>query len=359
MTSLYKSVLFEIRPRLQCVNAFITLSSGHQTIEVTLDDEIVIMTIGTEVARIPCRGIKIISNSVSCLKVTDTFVTFRFFTESAEEIGSFKTELLQNTISSEESLSNKPLLSNGVKYVLKCINCNRSLSDPIEYTRILPLPSESSDASDWFCHNHGENTNISLDPKPSDIFYSQCFVHMNAKCVSNVKSCKQVFVCKFCLQWLGTKHNDSTIKIWFNTIKFTHAYGSISSCSLDDAFQTIKNSLKYSLHNATKLLLSCNTSSTQTGTIMLWVLEKKLQILFGDTNVKEYNVAKVLFKFVSKDEHLLRQWENDSLVTSVDISKPMMVELLTNLHKCNKLFPLEYSKSNGFNVSYAFLYDIF
>ncbi|XP_072388260.1 E3 ubiquitin-protein ligase E3D [Diabrotica undecimpunctata] len=359
MTSLYKSVLFEIRPRLQCVNAFITLSTGHQTIEVTLDDEIVILTIGTEVAKIPCRGIKIISNSVTCLKVTDKFLTFRFLTESAEEIGSFKTELLHNTVANEESLNNKPLLSNGVTYVLQCINCNRSLSDPIEYTRILPLPSENSDASDWFCHNHGEKTNISLDPKPSDIFYSQCFVHMNAKCVSNIKSCKQVFVCRFCLQWLGTKHNNNTIKIWFNTIKFTHYSGSISSCSLEDAFQTIKNSLRYSIHNASKILLSCHTSSTQTGTIMLWVLEKKLQILFGETNVKEYNVAKVLFKFVSKDEHLLQQWENDSLVTSVDISKPMMVELLTNLHKCNKLFPLEYSKSNGFNVSYAFLYDIF
>lgn len=360
MAEVYKTVLLEIRPRLQCVNAFIKLCTNSNPIEVVLDNDAILLLINKEITKIGCKNMKIVRNSLSSLKMTDDFLSFRFLTEMTHENkGSFKAEFLQNTVASIESLSNKPLLSTNSRYIIQCTNCKKSLSNCLQFHRILPLPSDTLDASDWFCHNHGNSAGISLDPKPSDLFYSQCLVHINIECVNDLKVSDNVLVCKFCLKWLGTKHNNNTIKLWFNTVTFYNDNTSICSSSLEDCFQVIKNTLKVSLHNASKLILSCQSSSTSTDTLLLWVLEKKLHILFGKECLKDHHVAKVLFKFVKIDDILLKEWQNDSLVSNIDISKPMMVDLLTNLYECNKLFPLEYSKSNDFRVSYLFLTEIF
>ncbi|XP_056647928.1 E3 ubiquitin-protein ligase E3D [Diorhabda sublineata] len=360
MAEVYKTVLLEIRPRLQCVNAFIKLCSNRNPIEVVLEHDAILLLINKEITKIGCKNMKIVTNSLSSLRVTVNFLSFRFLTEiTHENKGSFKAEFLQNTVASIESLSNKPLLSTNSRYIIQCANCKKSLSNHLQFHRVLPLPSETLDASDWFCHNHGNSGSISLDPKPNDLFYSQCFVHINIECAINLKVSNNVLVCKFCLKWLGKKHNNNTIKLWFNTVMFSNDNTSIASSSLEDCFQVIKNTLKLSLHNASKLILSCQTSRTNTDTLLLWVLEKNLHILFGEECLKDHHVAKVLFKFVKIDDILLKEWHDDSLVSNIDISKPMMVDLLTNLYKCNELFPLEYSKSNDFRVSYLFLSEIF
>lgn len=356
-----KSILLEIRPRLQCVNVFITLTSNPVSIEVLLENEGVLLVLGKEITRVPCKNIQVLKNSLSSLKISDKSMSFRFLTNnSLEKVGTFKAEFLQNTVASIESLSNKPLLSKGTRYTIHCSNCKKALSDAIEFSRILPLPSDGSDSSDWFCHNHGNKTDFSLDPKETDVFYSQCFVHMNVNNLKNLKHSNKVLACKYCLQWLGIQHNDITLKFWFNTVTFSSDTGSIHTSSLEDIFQTIKSCFKYSFHNSSKLFISCKTSPNSVNTLLLWVLEKKLQILYGEPDVVEHNVAKVLFKFIEKDNNtLVNQWRNDTLVSILDISKPMMIDLLNKLHKCNKLFPLEYSKSNDFKVSYLFLYDSF
>ncbi|KAJ8964103.1 hypothetical protein NQ314_005128 [Rhamnusium bicolor] len=358
----YKSVILEVRPRLQSVNAFITLLNESKSITIFLENEDIQITKDGITSTIPCNGMNIMPNSLSSLKIIDNYITFRFATNNSllESLGGFKTEFLQNTVASIESLSNKPLLSKGINYTIQCINCSKSLNIPIKFQRILPLPSDNADPGDWFCHAHGSQDNISLDPKEADIFYTHCYVHINKINVPNIRGNDKVVVCKFCLNWLGTVFNPNTLRLWFNTVKFLDNNAAISTISLTDVFHSIKDILKHSLYNSIKLMLTCQTSVTQVDSVLIWIMEKKLQILFDGSGVlKKYDVAKVLFKFSKSDEELFTQWQNDSMVNTVNISKPMILDVLKHLHKFNKAFPLEFSKSNDFSVSYLFMYDPF
>lgn len=357
----YKLAILEIRSRLRSVNAFIHLNETGKP-EIVLDEDSIKIVIGEEVAKISCKDIKILPHSLSSVQIADNYLTFRFGTDNNpfENAGGFETELLQNTVSSMESLSNKPLLSKGIKYVISCINCGRSLTEPLQFDRILPLPSDGTDPSEWFCHNHGGKNEFNLDPKLTDIFYTHCLVHINASNIKNVNSTDKVLVCKFCLNWLGIKHNKNTVRFWHNTVKFTNNDTAISTFSLPDVFQSIKSSLNHTLHNSIKLIITCQSTSNTLDIILLWILEKNLRILFDDSSsAKISEVAKVLFKFVEDTDKMFLQWHNDTLVDTISISKPMMTELLRHLYKYNKILPKEFSKSNEFFVSYLFLYDTF
>ncbi|KAG5897333.1 hypothetical protein JTB14_030219 [Gonioctena quinquepunctata] len=348
------------KPRLQSVNAFISLSAEQDYVEVVLEKESIRLIIENGTEEVPCNDINIVQNSLSSMKVTNKFLMFRFATNNSfKKIGGFKTELLQNTVASMESLSNKPLLSKNTGYTIHCINCGKCLTNCIKFDRVLPLPSENADVGEWFCHDHGNQMNgMSLDPKDTEVFYSQCFVHLNIKSVLNIRNSGKLIVCKFCLQWLGVRHNAFTIRLWLNTVKFLNSNNCISTSSLDDVFKTIKSVFNHSIHGSFRIILTCQTSSNCVDGILIWILEKNLQILFnGSGKVKKYEVAKVLFKFVNSDETVFKLWEKDSMVSTLSVSKIMMVDLLKHLHKFNKLFPPEYSESNDFKISYLFLQD--
>lgn len=355
----YKLAVLEIRPRLRSVNAFVLLNHMAKA-EVLLESDSISIVLDNKISIIPFRDFKIVDNSLSSVTTMDQFITFRFATDNNlyDTTGGFKTELLQNTVASIESLSNKPLLSKNTNYVINCINCGKSVTDSMKFERILPLPSENLDPSDWFCHSHGNQSDFNLDPKSTDIFYTHCFVHINIGQVLNIKSKDKIVVCKFCLNWLGLKHNKNTLKLWHNTVKFVSSDTSIYTHSLADVFQSIKSILNHSLHNSIRLIVTCQTTSQHLDIILLWILEKKLQILFDDIDcTKTCEVAKVLFKFIQDSNEIYRQWQNDAFVNTISISKPMMTELLKHLHKFNKVLPKEFSKSNDFTVSYLFLYD--
>nr|XP_023017168.1 E3 ubiquitin-protein ligase E3D-like isoform X1 [Leptinotarsa decemlineata] len=358
-SGIFQTIILELRPRLQSVNAFVSLSKEPESVEVVLGKESIRVITDKGLDEIPCGDINAVQCSLSGMKICDKFLTFRFATNNPLEIGGFKTELLQNTVASIESLSNKPLLSNNTAYTIQCLNCGKSLTDSVKFDRVLPLPSENSDASDWFCHGHGNQMNgFSLNPKKTDCFYSQCFVHIHSESVANVKCSGKLAVCRFCLQWLGIQQNPTTIRLWFNTVKFVGSNSCVSTSSLQDAFKTIRNSFKYSVHSTVRVILTCQTSSSQVDAVLIWILEKNLQILFnGSGSVKKHEVAKVLFKLAGSDEPTLKMWQDDAMVSSFSVSKIMMVDLLKHLHKFNKMFPSEYSKSNEFKISYLLLYD--
>ncbi|KAJ8969663.1 hypothetical protein NQ317_004893 [Molorchus minor] len=309
---------------------------------------------------IPCVDLTVVPNSLTSLRIVENYVTFRFATNNvSENFGGFKAELLQNTVASIKSLSNKPLLNKSTNYAIQCGNCSRHINVvPIKFERILPLPSDTASVSDWFCHAHGTQDNIKLDPKANDLFYTHCYMHINRSNIVNVKGNNKVIVCKSCLCWLGTIHNPNTIRIWLNTVKFVDNNTSILTNSLTDVFYSIKDVFRNSLFNSIKIMLSCHSSSTLLDSILLWIMEKKMQIqLVESGTVKKHDVSKVLFKFVTNGCETFSQWQNDSQVTNLNVSKPMILSLLKHLQKFNKMMPPEFSKTNDFYLSYLFLYD--
>ncbi|XP_018564708.1 uncharacterized protein LOC108906050 [Anoplophora glabripennis] len=357
----YKTVILEVRPRLQSVNAFVSLLNCNTTVKIILDEEQIKIIDDDRVSTILCKGINAVPNSLSSFKQTDNYIVFRFVTNnSLENLGSFKTELLQNTVASIESLSNKPVLTKGVNYTVQCINCSKALNVPIKFQRILPLPSDSSDPNEWFCHAQSSKDNVSLDPKETDIFYTHCYLHINKSNLLNIKGNDKVIVCKFCLNWLGIIYNQNTLRIWLNTVKFLDNNSAISTDSLSDIFHSFKDIFRHSLYNSLKLMIVCQTSSSQSDSVLIWVLEKKLQIFIETSGgLKKFDVAKVLFKYAKSEDEAFKQWQSDSMINLLNISKPMMLNTIKHLHKFNKMLPPLYSKSNDLSVSYIFMYEPF
>lgn len=357
----YKTVILEVRPRLQSVNAFISLLNSDATVKIILDNEQIKIIEDDRISTIVCKGVSAVPNSLSSFKQTDSYVVFRFvMNNNLENLGGFKTELLQNTVASIESLSNKPLLAKGINYTIQCINCSKALNTPLKFLRILPLPSDNANPDDWFCHAHGSNDSTSLDPKETDIFYTHCYLHISKANLLDIKGNDKVIVCKFCLNWLGIVFNRNTLRIWLNTVKFLDNNSTISTDSLSDTFHSFKDVFRHSLYNSLKLMIICQTSSSQCDSVLIWVLEKKLQIFIETSGgLKKFDVAKVLFKFAKSGDEAFKQWQNDSMVNAINISKPMILGILKHLHKFNRILPPLYSKSNDFSVSYIFMYEPF
>nr|CAH7738023.1 unnamed protein product [Callosobruchus chinensis] len=353
-SNMYELIILEIRPRLCSVNGFIKFSKRPDDVKVSLEDGLKLVFDG-KVKIIPCQLTGVVKNSLS-VKVNDTHVIFRFATKNGGS-GSFKTEVLQNSAAVVEFSADKPLFSVNTPYTCLCKKCKAALTNTLIFKRALPLPSENLDPSEWFCHK-SDASSFSLDPKLSDIFYTHCSVQLNSEYIQNTDETSKVLLCKSCQNWLGVKYNDKTVKFWLNTVEFTSDNRSITTSGLQDAFDVIKGVFNHKLQSSTKIMLCCQTASNVAEAVLLWVLEKKLEVFFDDTREeKKCEVAKVLYKSVANQDKMFDQWKNDVMVETIDVSKEMVVEVLNHLTLYNEVLPDEFSTSNDLSVSYLFMYN--
>lgn len=351
--------VLEIRSRLKSVNAFVKFSKNpDECPSIILEDGVIRITVESSVINIPCTDFTIVTDSVSNIILSENVVVFRFSIENIDKNkGCFKTEVLINSAERGEFTNNKPLLQRNTNYLIQCLSCGRNISDVLKFKRVLPLPSVSASPGDWFCHTSNENFNFKM--QSDEVFYSNCFVHLRMSNLPMIRERGRVFVCNHCLNWIGVKCDVNTMKIWHNTVKFINNTTVVQTCGLSDLFESIKNLFNFS-NASIKLIVDCQSHPEKSDILLLWILEKKLQIFYKDLNhSKSYNVAKVLFKFVNTNDLIYKQWRGDSLVESISISKPMLMELLKHLHKFNNIFPKEFSMSNEFQISYLFLYNQF
>lgn len=354
----FVSVILEIRPRLKSANVFMKFNRTLNKCPSVILEKNSVRIVSEQISLdIPCKDFTVVANSLSSVKFNENFLVFRFSTQNiVEDRGRYKTELLLNTSDKCGISLNKPLIVADTNYIVYCINCNRALTDTIRFNRVLPLPSENSNPNDWFCHNHNKSS-FDFSPKSEDLFYAHSHVHLHISNVPFIKNSGGVFVCKYCLNWIGVKSNKKTVRLWHNTTKFVNNTKSVESSSLSDMLQSIRQEL-VNLNSSARLIITCQTSSDKMDVLLLWILEKKLQILFkNSTSIEPHNVAKVLFKFVNSNDSTYIEWDNHFSVNAISVSKPMLVDLLKHLYKFNKNFPTEFAKSNGFHISYLFLYD--
>ncbi|KAK9710024.1 HECT-like Ubiquitin-conjugating enzyme (E2)-binding [Popillia japonica] len=355
----HNDYLIEIRPRLQSVNVLVNLKRQLKSPQISLSSDSIYITEDI-VFKVPCKKLKIVYNSLNNVQITDKFISFRFSTTN-DGFGSFKSEILQLE-NCNDSIVSKFYFGNNSSLKIQCGNCLQIFSEN-NFKRILPLPSEHSEPSDWFCHNHGNKdetvNNNTLDPQESDFFYSICYCHLNSKLLKGCLKSAPNLVCRRCLAWIGIILNDISFKVWFNTVQISDNVKILKSSALNDTILTIKSILKDSLLTSARIILRCQINKTQIDYLLLWVIEKKLNIVINKS-LEEFNdlfVAKILFKFQSGTNNIEEHWFNDITVSNVDISKLMMVEILKHLYKMNKILPKEWSSSNDFYISYLPLYD--
>lgn len=354
----FKFVVIELRPKLQSANVFISLENPKKVTSVNLQSDLVQLGLeGSCCGKIDFPGFKAVPSSLASVKVTQSYVSFRFCTAQPSKLGSFKSELLKNP-SPTPTFPKITVCTVQTEYSLNCTNCLNSLNcTTLKFDRVLPLP-DSVDQSDWFCHSH---TNHTLEPSVKDLFFSPCFVHINQLNIAGKTLTKNgVFVCKYCLNWLGIQHGSTTVKFWLNCANFTSSDSQESnkSTGLTDSFLAINNSFN-KLLNTSKIIFFLKNSDGTADHLLLWIIEKQLDLVITDKNGrKETKVAKVLFRFIrNKNDDILQTWFEDQTVDLVDVSKNMMLEVLKHLYLHNDLFPDQFKKSNDFLISYLFMYE--
>lgn len=350
MSSIIKSLVMEIRPRLQSVNVFIIFNidnvreNNDIEINLNLNSFEIILGLHKEIVKSD-ELFHIVPNSLSCLLINSNFLSFRFSTENIQQnLGTSKFEILENIQFNLNNNQNDRIHKN-IPYNIHCANCNQEFCKQILFERVLPLP-ENLDTNDWFCHGHN-NAIENLIPKTNEIFHTHCYVQVNEGLLKGLIIKGLNLVCKRCLAWIGIILMN-THKVWFNTVTFNDNNHNFTSCAVNDAFKTVRQILNNSLLGSIKIILTCQTSPTQKEFVLLWILEKSLKVRF-DSNIVD--VSKVLFKFSKSND-----WRNDMNISIVDISKPMMIQLLKHLYEMNRYIPKDFSISNDFYVSYLMMY---
>lgn len=354
----------EIRPTMQSCNVYIKFRKKFDgNVRIDLKTNEINISYDDEMESVEIKNCKILPNSLSCLQIMSDCITFRFLTQNDNrEKGQFKTEFVLLNMKNDmkkKSINSNPVIMKDVPYKIKCNNCLNELSNEHSFRRILPLPSENMEMSDWFCHKHDDsNAELSLNPKICDCFYSNCYIHLNENVLKNViKSENGVVVCKRCLFWLGLDMNKETFQLWHNTINlYSNTSELIASKALKDFNDTVKKLIYESILGFTKFIFECQNTNSDKEYLSICIMEKSLRLyLKRDDKFEDVEVAKVLYRFDKDVSDLLESWMNDVKVSQIKISKPMMVSGLKHLYEMSQLIPACYSKSNDYFVSYLTL----
>ncbi|CAH2098645.1 unnamed protein product [Euphydryas editha] len=326
----------------------------------------------------------IIPNSMSCLKIEKNTISFRVLTEPKNG-GNFYAEYIsvetENKEIKVEKMNVNLKTESDVKFL--CANCSNIISDNfVKFDRILELPSTNLDMSEWFCHGHGHGHGHTsqkdvLKPKKLDFLHRLTFFVVNnnilSEKVNKFNSKRTVYHCNRCLAWLGLKNKDTVklynadIKILDNNIEkhvFSHN-NSIDDVSADDFIYTIESmtrefnlGLQYTM--MCKIVLECTMSATKKQYLLIWVMDRELQVLRNIENKNENDkvmlqssfLTKILYKIESEMNDEVETWLSDPTVVSTDISKSMFCKGIDHLEHMSLKIPECFRYTNGYCISY-------
>lgn len=337
---------------------------------------------------IPVRQFcQIIPNSMSCLKIDKSTISFRLLT-APKNGGNFYKELLSTNNFDNSTKGNVLKLNVKVAEELKitCANCSNVVSDSsVKFDRILELPTANLDMSEWFCHGHGHSHGQGDTPPPpdgvikpnkSDFLYRLTFFVVNNSILSEktnkFNSKREVYHCNRCLAWLGLKEKD-TVKLYNSEVKIQQngaesmvfAHKTVQDIHTDDFIHTIEFmtrefNLGFQYTVMCKIVLECTISAIKKQYLLIWVMDKELQVLRNSVEtilsdkieLQSTSVTKILFKveFCMNDE--VESWISDPGVVTTQISKGMFTNGLAHLQNMSQKVPEYFRNTNGYCVSY-------
>lgn len=408
---LIKDVFLELRERLRSCNVFITTGvdfNKNCNLKISIQTNCIVLNYynddrkrkdsvssieslsdcsedDTEVTSvIPIQEFcQIVPNSMSCLKIDKNTVSFRILTEPKNG-GNFYKELLSPKIvpnSSKTSNSLKINIKENTEVKITCANCSNMISNElIKFDRVLELPSENLDMSEWFCHGHcngNSSQEIVLKPNKNDFLYRlTSFIvnldHLSGK-TNKFNSKREVYHCNRCLAWLGIK-NKGTVKLYNSELIFqladdniralTHNV-SVKNIATDDFIYTIESMIKefdlgFQYTVMCKILLECNISASKKQYLLIWVMDKELKVLRNKgkyilnekIELQSSLLTKILYKVEFSLNNEVESWLSDPSVVSTDISKNMFNFGVEQLKEMSLKVPESFRNANGFFVTY-------
>lgn len=398
------NIIIEKRPRLQCANFFITFTQNfvqQEAVKLNVTpDRLMITFDGREFLVNLSTHFKLHTKTLSQLIIKKNYVSFRINTN----MENFSLELLH--VEKEVGVNNNAfILKYNVEvdtpYKIKCSNCTNVLTEEVNFGRILELPSENMDMSEWFCHkhqNHTEETCVEnsdetffdetieekfnsnkFKPRTNDIFYGSYFGLFNMKLFKSVRTKGRLTYCKRCFQFLGEltnlKYKDS-IKIWNDTVTFETMASPTDTIYLFDNDSLLKNFTfilcklqhdfsfeLFGFPQLFKVIFEATLSDGKKNFLLFQVMDHNLEMLrmSKSTNpttssnivLEKCKTVKLLFKFEDDEEQpLVKFWLSNTNVSSIQISPQMFLTVFEYLTKMSSLIPECYRTSYGFVLSY-------
>ncbi|CAH2229721.1 jg27933 [Pararge aegeria aegeria] len=408
---LVKSVFMELRSRLRSCNVYITTNVDFKkdcNLKISIQSNCIVLNYydndlkrydslssieslsdySEEESDVTCvipiqEFCFIIPNSMSCLKIEKNTVSFRILTEPKNG-GNFYSEIISTSSISKEIKVDKLEVNFNAKEDMKivCGNCSNVLSHgSLKFDRILELPTANLDMSEWFCHGHSHGSSTSHDdvlkPNNLDFLYRLTFFVVNNTILSEkankFNSKRTIYHCNRCLAWLGVKNKD-TVKFYNNDVKihhnsnikhiFTHKKPT-QDVTIDDFIYTVESltrefnlGLQYTM--MCKIVLECTMSASTKQYLLIWVMDKELQVLRNDENsikpdrvmLKSSFLTKILYKIELELNDEVETWLADPSAVSTDISKSMFSHGLNHLEQMSLKVPESFRYTNGYTVSY-------
>lgn len=380
-----KNLLIEYRPSLKCANIFIELPeliSPHELlVEITQNHShnnnsnqlILFKNIILDLS----NYFKIILNSVSCLTIDGSKISFRITTEDLDQ---FKNVDLFKNFKSPNILELN--LNENVDYRIQCQNCMEYLTENIKFQRIRELPSENMDMGEWFCHkhSHGENSvelpacfhqsglnSTKFTPGKNELFFGQFFVLLNLNIFNYpTNETNSNIICFKCNKSFGEIFSsNNTVKIWNEDI-----FVSNQSCfKLSNHYDILKFIIINCIRDA-----SCNfhIPLPLILRVVFMTLDKQnnshkyiiIQIMNGDTkflkqnhqnvensniiDVSPANILKIMYQSTKSDF----EFRNNASYHTIDVSNKLF-EFVFNYIECNSMFfPEMFRKCQDFRMSF-------
>lgn len=365
-----ESIILEIRPRIQVCSVYILMKNNYDVnlIKIRVKSSEIILSctrnskeIIHKIKILDCY--KLMPNSVSSLSILKKSIYFRVLTEPRNSImGSFASEILpfeQKEVKMNLNM-NIPKIEAGLPTIIKCNCCGFLVKANINFNRVLPLPTNILDMSEWFCHkhNHCESSEL-MSVRKGDCLYGQFFVLINDEKLS---SKGKVLTCLRCLSWLGTC-DTNFCKLWNCSVTFgSEIY---TSSPLKDFSSVIVHSMDKTIGIMNKLIIETVVSEGKTHYLLIWVLDKDLNVFFKhftcdadssfkdtETQVNLKSVLKVVYLFQEHCSELVKEWQADMYVQSIDVAKQMFAEGLNHLISLTECIPNPHKIWNNFFVSY-------
>ncbi|XP_063980902.1 uncharacterized protein LOC135164460 [Diachasmimorpha longicaudata] len=229
-------ITIEQRPRIQSCNVF--MSTKHSTesreIKLSLKNNSIGLKIFNNCFDIDLQSLMVIPESLSSLSITDKWISFRLQSSPVDsKVGTFSTEVidsqkLEREISIATEMPEIQLPPKNTQLSLVCNCCKNILTkSDIIFERVLPLPSDDCDPSQWFCCSHtGDDLNIKtlLQPRDKDFFYGSHYCILNRNIfLDKYKVFGEDVVCNRCLTVLGNDDSNfgNAIKFWNCSLQFT------------------------------------------------------------------------------------------------------------------------------------------
>lgn len=383
-------IMIEYSSRLQVANFFILFKrrfADTKTVKILLKpSDISIHYDGEKVTLDLTEHFQLETCSLSLLNIGGDNVSFRLNTNNENNFR-FEYLNLNNNDTPSEILKLKLNVESDKDFQIICSNCTCPLSAMQNYRRILELPSENLDLSEWFCHKHHHSATettsndhpinakekfnfAKFNPRDTDLLYGQFFFLFNATKLTNVKIKNNFVYCRRCLSFIGETVRDATIKIWDENIKILSKLESIrlfdgSSIFKNFYFIIQKNVQDFDfmssagLPSTNKILFETKDTDGSTNFLLLQIMNKNLELFTlsgfvnGMVSLKQLLGMKVFYRIESDENRpMVKFWQNDVGCSNIQISKKMFTIAVDTLNEYSQFVPVTYRNMGGFTISY-------